>query len=100
MLSSRGSRKRTAKFLSTLKHRPSAFDRDYLRALQYAYYCHSISLVPDEHYDKMEREYRLVYGEEIPIGSDKQDDYTPPQRALALYFLLDLGYNCSHRRLL
>lgn len=62
------------------------FDLDMLRALQCAYYCHTISIVTDQVYDEMEKSYRLVNGDP-PIGSDLTTDYTPAQRALCLYFL-------------
>ena len=86
--------------LSSPRQRHSNFDLDYLRALQYAYYCHSISLVPDDVFDKLEKQYELLYGKELPVGSDRKDSYTPPQRALGVYFMLDLGFNQKGRRLL
>lgn len=63
------------------------FDRDMLFACRYAYYCLAQSIVPDMEYDRMEKAYTAATGEQLPVGSSKKDDYTPAQRALAMYFL-------------
>lgn len=66
----------------------SDFELDLIMACRYSYYCLARSLVPDEHYDRLEREYRLIHGDVLPVGSESKDSYTPAQRALALYFNL------------
>lgn len=60
-------------------------DRDILRALQLCYYVDSLSLVSDYDFDMMEKAYEEESGEELPVGSDSQEDYTEAERALALY---------------
>lgn len=64
----------------------SDFDLDMLMACRYAYYCCNLSIVPDVDYDMMEKDYTLVNGE-LPVGSERKEDYTEAQRSLALYFL-------------
>lgn len=55
-------------------------------AARYAYYHHSISIMSDKEYDDRESDYVLVSGE-LPVGSERVEDYTPAQRALAMYFI-------------
>jgi len=66
-------------------------DYDILRALQLSYYVGNISLVSDYDYDMMEKEYRAKTGKEMEIGADDPFDYTPAQRALALYLQFSCG---------
>lgn len=66
-----------------------AFERDILMALRYCYYVKHTSILTDSEYDAMEAEYRDLYGD-LPVGSDRPEDYTPAQRALALYLLFAL----------
>lgn len=62
------------------------FDLDMLMACRYAYYCCNRSIVDDVDYDMMEKDYCLVNGD-LPVGSERKEDYTEAQRALALYFM-------------
>jgi hypothetical protein len=71
---------------------PSDFDLDLIMAYRCAYYCHGRSLIPDEDYDREEKEYAMVNGPLPNIGSDKKMDYTPAQRALCMYFLFSNRY--------
>ncbi len=64
----------------------SDFDLDMVMACRYAYYVLHKSLIPDEAYDALEKDYTLVNGP-ISVGSEKKADYTEAQRSLALYFL-------------
>lgn len=57
-----------------------------LMACRYAYYCHATSIISDQHYDELEKEYEVLHGK-LPVGSSKKEDYTPAQRSLAMYFL-------------
>lgn len=66
---------------------PSDFDTDLLRAAQYAYYVQAHPFMSDFDFDAREAEYEVTHGP-LPVGSDKAEDYTPAQRALALYFLM------------
>jgi len=66
----------------------SDFELDLIMACRYSYYCLARNIVPDEAYDRMEREYRMIHGDNLPVGSESREDYTPAQRALALYFNL------------
>ena len=66
---------------------PTEFERDFLMACRYAYYCCACSIVDDHEYDMREKDYEMVNGD-LPVGSSDKDSYTPAQRALALYFLL------------
>lgn len=70
---------------------PPNLEHDLLRALQLSYYVDSISLVEDPHFDAMERAWELTSGRELPVGSDSLKDYTPAERALALYLQFALG---------
>lgn len=69
----------------------SDFDRDFLFACRYAYYCLHRNIIPDDHYDQLEKRYRLEHGEEgtkcLPVGSSNKEDYTEAQKALAMYFI-------------
>lgn len=66
----------------------SDFDRDFLFACRYAYYCLGRNIVTDQHYDELEKRYKLEHGEaKLPVGSDKKEDYTEAQRSLTMYFL-------------
>jgi len=65
----------------------SLFEEDLLLACQHAYYCHGHSIVPDKAYDDMAAEFELLH-HELPVGSDKPEDYHPRVRALSLYFML------------
>ncbi len=75
----------------------SDFDLDMLMACRYAYYCCKRSIVPDVDYDMMEKDYRLVNGD-LPVGSERKEDYTEAQRALALYFLFSGRALAEHPR--
>jgi hypothetical protein len=70
-------------------HLPVAdFDRDFLFACRFGYYCLHRSIVDDAHYDRLENEYKAQHGRaSLPVGSDKKEDYTEAQRALAIYFI-------------
>lgn len=66
---------------------PTDFETDLLRAAQYAYYVVHQPFLDDADFDAREAEYELDH-DPLPVGSDQAEDYTPAQRALALYFLL------------
>lgn len=61
------------------------FECDLLMAARYAYYVLHTPFMLDDRYDKLEKEYSLIFGP-LPVGSDNKDDYSPAQRSLALYF--------------
>lgn len=61
------------------------FECDLLMAARYAYYVLHQPFMFDDRYDKLEKEYTVIYGP-LPVGSDNKEDYTPAQRSLALYF--------------
>ena len=63
------------------------FECDLLMAARYAYYVLHTPFLDDKRYDELEKEYSVVYGR-LPVGSDRTQDYSPAQRALALYFCL------------
>lgn len=66
----------------------SDWDRDFLFACRFAYYCLHRHIVDDTHYDRLENEYKAQHGKaSLPVGSDKKNDYTEAQRALAMYFI-------------
>jgi NAD-dependent DNA ligase len=65
----------------------SNFEKDLLMAARYAYYVLHTPFMDDKHYDEREKEYATVY-DRLPVGSDRVGDYSPAQRALALYFCL------------
>lgn len=67
---------------------PTLFDLDMIMAARYAYYVKSFSIMSDKHYDDLEALYTLTHGEIPSVGSDRAEDYTPAQRAIALYFLM------------
>lgn len=64
------------------------FELDLIMAARYAYYVQKTPFMSDKDYDETEAEYRMIYGDDLPVGSEKPSDYTPAQRALALYFCL------------
>jgi hypothetical protein len=65
---------------------------DLLLALRYCYYVLAKPLVPDPMYDSMEKKF-MESGKcpkDSPLhqcGSDRQEDYLPHVRALALYLM-------------
>lgn len=67
---------------------PTLFDLDILMAARYAYYVKAFSIMSDKQYDDLEALYEITHGAIDSPGSDKAEDYSPAQRALALYFLL------------
>lgn len=64
----------------------SDFELDLLMAARYAYYVLHRPFLEDHDYDAREAEYKLVAGP-LPVGSERKEDYTEAQRALALYFV-------------
>lgn len=63
---------------------------DEVMALRYAYYCKAISLVSDEDYDVLEALAKEECPKSSPVykpGSDKEEDYPPHVRALAMYLI-------------
>jgi hypothetical protein len=77
---------------------PTPFDLDMLMAARYAYYVKSMTIMDDRHYDDLESSYALLNGP-LPVGSDRAEDYSPAQRALALYFMLS-GRVCQNLSIL
>jgi len=63
----------------------ATLERDMLRALQYLYYVRATSLVEDVVFDEWQRQWEVDNFQKLPVGSDKAEDYTPAERALALY---------------
>lgn len=65
---------------------------DILLAFRFCYYVHSISIIPDQDYDKWETAHMKSHPESklLDVGSDNKDDYSPRIRALGLYFALCL----------
>jgi NAD-dependent DNA ligase len=63
------------------------YDADLLMAARFAYYVRHLPFLSDQAYDALEREYEAAHPR-LPVGSEDPADYTPAQRALALYFLL------------
>jgi hypothetical protein len=58
----------------------SDWDRDFIFACRFAYYCLHRHIVDDTH--------KAAHGKgSLPVGSDKKADYTEAQRALAIYFI-------------
>lgn len=70
---------------------PPTFERDVLRALQLSYYVDSISIIGDYDFDEMELAYKEETGQALPVGSDNLNDYSPAERALALYLQFGFG---------
>ena len=64
----------------------SDFELDFLMACRCAYYCDAISIISDQDYDEQQKEYELL-NDPLPVGSSLKEDYTPAQRALAIYFI-------------
>lgn len=58
-----------------------------IMACRFGYYVRHVNIVTDEYYDQMQKDYELIYGD-VPVGSDREEDYSPAQRALFLYFAL------------
>lgn len=71
---------------------PATFERDLLRAYQICYYVDNRSLITDYEYDMAERAFKKKTGEEIPVGSDVIEEYTPAQQTLAMYLQYAAGY--------
>ena len=66
----------------------SDWDKDFIMACRYAYYCLHRHIVDDVHFDRLEAEYKAAHGKgALPVGSDQKEDYTEAQRALAMYFI-------------
>lgn len=59
---------------------------DLLRAAQCAYYVWAKPFLTDTQFDAWERKYQTKAGQ-LPVGSDSLNDYTIPERNLALYFI-------------
>jgi len=68
------------------KHLPN-FERDLIRALQFCYYVHALSIVDDKEYDRLQKEYEERTNDEIPIGSDLSHDYNSHEQRLAFYLI-------------
>lgn len=64
-----------------------SFDHDFLMACRYGYYVTHMHIVDDRYYDELEDNYKMINGD-VPVGSERPEDYTPAQRALYLYFAL------------
>jgi hypothetical protein len=73
---------------------------DMLRAMQYLYYVKAISMVSDKEFDVWEKQYVADTGNELPVGSDREDSYPPAVRALALYLSMSVYAQIQEEKLL
>ncbi len=60
---------------------------DFFLTARYLYYCENCTIMSDQEYDHLEKEYEIELGQ-LPVGSDNKEDYPPHIRALGLYFKL------------
>lgn len=49
--------------------------KDKILLYRYAYYVKGLSLIGDQQYDMLEKEYIKLYGDDLSIGSERELDY-------------------------